>query len=428
MQQLIEFLSLSDPNVRFVVLGMVLLGASSGIVGSFTFLRKRALVGDAIAHSVLPGVCLAFMLWGTKNPLVLLVGATATGWLSLLAIDFITARSRIKSDAAIGLVLSVFFGVGIMLLTSIQKSGNATQSGLDKFLFGKAASMVGSDLYTFAALSVLLIVVVLLFFKEFRLISFDMPFAQAIGLPVRRLEVVLSTITVLAVAVGIQAVGVVLMAAMLITPATAARFWTDRLDVMVLLAAVFGALAGIFGAYVSYLAPSMPTGPWVVVVLSLIAFVSLLFAPQKGYVARRYMRWQHQQKIQDENVLKIFYHLGEKDQVFLQKRSLTDLQKQRQMPSPIIKKGLQRLTKKGWLTTAKDTWQLTDLGEKKAKRLVRIHRLWEVYLTQHLRIAADHVHNDAEAMEHIITPELERQLEKILNYPKKDPHDSEIPY
>ena len=326
IESLIEFFSFTDANVRYVVFGMILLGISAGMVGSFTLLRKRALVGDAIAHSVLPGVCLAFMFWGTKNPLVLLIGAVCTGWLSLIVIDFITKNSRIKADAAIGLVLSVFFGIGILLLTSIQQSGNAAQSGLDKFLFGNAASLIGSDMYVFASMSILLIIVILAFFKEFTLVSFDLEFANAIGLPVRSLEIALSSITVLAVAVGIQAVGVVLMAALLITPAAAARFWTDNISVMVILAAIFGAISGIVGAFVSYLAPSMPTGPWVVVVLSLIAIFSLLFAPQKGYIARFWSKRKYRLKMLEENVLKIFYHLGEKNGAFETKRKIADLQ------------------------------------------------------------------------------------------------------
>lgn len=429
IQSLLEFFSFADANVRYVVFGMILLGASAGMVGSFTLLRKRALVGDAIAHSVLPGVCLAFMFWGTKNPLVLLIGAVCTGWLSLIAIDFITKNSRIKADAAIGLVLSVFFGVGILLLTSIQQSGNAAQSGLDKFLFGNAASLIGSDMYVFASMSILLIIVILAFFKEFTLVSFDLEFANAIGLPVRNLEIALSSITVLAVAVGIQAVGVVLMAALLITPAAAARFWTDKLPIMVILAAIFGAISGVVGAFVSYLAPSMPTGPWVVVVLSLIAIFSLLFAPQKGYFARLWSKKQYRLKILEENVLKIFYHLGENSKDFETKRTLADLQKKRAIPTTEMQKGLQRLVKKSWITAInKDEFQLTKTGETKAKRLVRIHRLWEVYLSKHLNIAADHVHNDAEAMEHLITPELEKELEQFLNYPKADPHNKIIPY
>lgn len=429
MEHLIEFLSLSDPNVRYVVLGMVLLGICSGVVGSFTFLRKRALLGDAIAHSVLPGVCLAFMIGGTKNPLVLLIGATITGWLSLLVIDFISNRSRIKPDAAIGLTLSVFFGVGILLLTSIQGSGNAAQSGLDKFLFGKAASLIGSDVWVFAVLCVVMILVVIFFFKEFKLLSFDPDFAHSIGLPVRMLEIVLATITVLTVAVGIQAVGVVLMSAMLITPAAAARYWTNTLYKMVGLAAFFGAISGIAGAFVSYTESAMPTGPWVIVVLSLIAFFSMLVAPKRGVWAQYVLQKRNQNKIHQENVLKLFYHIAEKgDQQYRAARTLEELLSRREFPTAILKRTLASLTNKELLEkVGKETWKLTNEGEERGKRVVRLHRLWEVYLTQYLRIAPDHVHDDAEAMEHVITPELEAELDKLLDYPETDPHDSAIP-
>lgn len=179
MNSLLEFFSFSDPNIRFVVVGSILLTASSSLVGSFTFLNKKSLVGDAIAHAVLPGICLGFLLSGTKNPLILIIGAFITGWISLVLVEFITTRTRIKEDTAIGLILSVFFGVGIVLLTVIQKSGNASQSGLDHFLFGKAAALVGSDLYTFASVAVILLVFVFLLFKEFSLLAFDKDFAKA---------------------------------------------------------------------------------------------------------------------------------------------------------------------------------------------------------------------------------------------------------
>ena len=199
MDNFIYFFSFADPNVRYVVLGTVLIGISSAIVGCFTFLKKKALVGDAVSHSVLPGICLAFMIAGNKNPLILIIGAFATGWLSLVAIDFITARSKIKKDTAIGLILSVFFGFGILMLTVIQHSGNASQSGLDHFLFGKAASLVGDDLVIFSSMALVLIMSIVLLFKEFTIISFDQDFAQAIGFPVRALELALTTLTVLAV-------------------------------------------------------------------------------------------------------------------------------------------------------------------------------------------------------------------------------------
>ena len=428
INQIVEFFSFQDVNIRYVALGTVLLGISSATVGCFSFLRKKALVGDTIAHSILPGICLSFMIFETKDPLMLLLGAMVTGWLSVYIVDYISAKSKIKPDTAIGLTLSVFFGVGVLLLTHIQHSGNATQAGLDKFLFGKAASLVQNDVITFGIVSVLLIGTIILFFKQFSLISFDVHFAKTIGLPVRSFEIILSTITVLAVAIGIQTVGVVLMAAMLITPAAAARFWTDKLKVMIVIAAVIGAVSGLFGAFISYTAPSMPTGPWIVVVLSFIAIGSMLVAPKNGAISKVRKQKKNQKKILEDNILKLLYKLGEKENDFFKNRSITTLKNYREIPTNKFLKGLNILKKKNQVALVNDLWVLTEEGKKAGMRIVRIHRLWELYLTTYLRIAPDHVHEDAETIEHIITPEMELKLEHLLNFPTKDPHNVSIPY
>lgn len=428
MHSLLEFFSFSDPNIRFVAIGSVLLTASSAIVGSFTFLNKRALVGDAIAHAVLPGICLGFLLSGTKNPIFLIIGAFITGWISLVVVDFIIRKTRIKEDTAIGLVLSVFFGLGIVLLTVIQKSGNAAQSGLDHFLFGKAASLIGTDLYTFATVAVLLLVAVFLLFKEFALLAFDKDFGRAIGLPVRRIELVLTSLIVLAVVIGIQAVGVVLMAAILITPAAAARFWTDRIRVMFLLASIFGAVSGLAGAYISYVAPMMPTGPWIVIVISVIAFISFFLAPRRGVISRLIKQSTIRKTINDENVLKALYQLGEESKSFYLQRSVDEIIRRRKFERENLIAVLKRLRAQGYLEQTGHLWGLTEAGKVRGQRVVKMHRLWELYLTTEMRIAPDHVHEDADTIEHLLTPELEAELERVLNYPKTDPHSSEIPY
>ncbi|MEP3390433.1 MAG: iron chelate uptake ABC transporter family permease subunit [Reichenbachiella sp.] len=428
MEDLITFFSFQNPNIRFVTGGSVLLAISSALVGCFTFLKKKALVGDAVAHAVLPGICLAFLLSGTKNPIYLITGAFITGWLSLILIDVITRKSKIKEDTAIGLILSVFFGVGILLLTMIQHSGNAAQTGLDSFLFGKAAALVGDDLVIFSVISICLLLGVILLYKEFALISFDEDFAKSIGFPVKRLELALTTLTVLAVVTGIQAVGVVLMAAMLITPAAAARFWTNKLSIMLLLAAIFGAFSGVSGAYISYVAPSMPTGPWIVMVISMIALTSFFIAPEKGILYKLIRQSKIKKRILTENILKLFYQLGEMDSNFEEQRNIEQIQAKRPIRTPALLTGLNRLSQQGFLKHHKGSWQLTDQGQKKGQRIVKLHRLWEVYLTKYLRIAPDHVHEDADNIEHILTPELEARLEALLQYPTSDPHESVIPY
>ena len=283
---------ITDPNLAWILMGTMLLGISSGVIGCFAYLRKQALMGDALSHAALPGVCIAFMLTGMKSIPVFLVGAVIAGIISTFAIGYITRESRIKQDAALGIILTVFFGLGIMLLTKIQHGNYGNQSGLDTFLFGQAAGMVHSDVTAMAILCVLLIVATTLFFKEFKLVSFDPGFAKGIGLPVKWLEQAIMLLVVVAVVAGIQAVGVVLMSALLITPAVAARYWTNKLHVMVFLSGLFGAVSGLAGSLLSTMASNMPTGPLVVLSATFLFVVSLLFAPAKGLIAQARLRMQ----------------------------------------------------------------------------------------------------------------------------------------
>lgn len=290
-----------DPNTQWILLGCMLLGLSSGVLGSFAYLRKQSLMGDALAHAALPGICIAFILTGTKSVGGFLVGAAISGLIATFIIGFITRHSRIKQDSALGIVLSVFFGFGIVLLTWIQHSGSGNQSGLDKFLFGQAAALVAEDVRTMAIVSLALIAVCALLFKEFKLLSFDPGFARGIGMPVAFLDQLLMLLIVVAVVVGIQAVGVVLMAALLITPAVTARYWTDRLGVMTALSGLFGALSGFAGTWASTAADSLPTGPLSVLAATAWFTVSLLFAPRRGLLAKglqhRAARRQHLEQV-----------------------------------------------------------------------------------------------------------------------------------
>ncbi|MDB5274663.1 MAG: ABC-type Mn2+/Zn2+ transport system, permease component [Chitinophagaceae bacterium] len=418
-----DYFLLFNPNVVYVILGCLLMSVSASTVGTFTFLRKKSLVGDAVAHAILPGICLAFILNGTKNPLYLIPGAFLTGWLSTLLVDVLTRYSKIKQDAAISIVLSVFFGTGIWLLTVIQHSGMDNQSGLDAFLFGKAAALTSFDVWVFGLVALLLIAAVWAFYKEFQLLSFDKDFAQSIGYKIHLLELSLSGLTVLAVVTGIQAVGVVLMASLLIAPAATARFWTDKLHVMIFIAIVISSISAIVGASISYLAPQMPTGPWIVMVLSLTAVFTFVFAPQKGMVVKWFKQRHNQQLMLKENILKTFYYLTQtasdpKNPYF----NLSDIQKQRALSNDSLHKGIETLISEGYLEKEQEQYYtLTKEGLQQGKRVAHLHRLWELYLTEYLHIAPDHVHDDAETIEHVLTPELQARLETILGNPEIEP-------
>ena len=295
---------LQDYTFQTVALGSALLGIVSGVLGSFAVLRKQSLLGDGVSHSALPGVVMAFLLTGSKNTEVLLLGALLTGMMATVLIVSIVRTSRIKFDSALAVVMSVFFGLGMVLLTYAQKVPNANQAGLKRFIYGQASTLLQRDVVLMAVCGAVLLGTVILFWKEFKLLAFDPEFAQTIGFAPGKLNILLSFLIVLSIIIGLQTVGVVLMSAMLIAPAVAARQWSNRLSVMVILASVFGALSGVVGTLLSSAYRNLPTGPVIVVCITTIAVFSLLFAPGRGILFRIYRRYQSRiqfQKRRDEH-------------------------------------------------------------------------------------------------------------------------------
>src|SRR5687767_14200754 len=213
---------LFDYTLRTVALGAAALGIVAGALGTFAVLRRQSLLGDAISHAALPGIVLAFLLTGSKSTLVLVLGAALAGWLGTLVVMLVVRHSRVPEDSALGIVLSVFFGAGLVLLTYVQKLPDASQAGLDRFLFGQAATMLERDVVVIAALGSLALLAVALFWKEFKLLSFDPDFGESLGVPMRAIDILLTTFLVIAIVIGLQTVGVVLMSAMVIVPAAAA--------------------------------------------------------------------------------------------------------------------------------------------------------------------------------------------------------------
>lgn len=299
---------LFDYTVRTVALGSAALGAVSGTLGVFAVLRREALLGDAIAHAALPGIVLAFMLTGSKATLLLVAGAFAAGWLGMAFMRIVTRHTRVPSDSSLGIVLSVFFGIGLMLLTFIQRRPDAAQAGLETFLFGQAATLLQGDVLVIVALGSLSLAVVSLLWKEFKVLSFDPEFGGSLGFPMKRVELLLTTVLVLAIVIGLQTVGVVLMAAMIVAPAAAARQWTDRLGTMVWLAALLGGMAGAVGAVLSSTA-RLPTGPAIVLTASVLVVLSMALAPRRGLMWRRLRARRRRAAIRRDTVLADLYAL-----------------------------------------------------------------------------------------------------------------------
>lgn len=275
-----------DYTLRTVALGTAVLGIVSGALGAFAVLRRQSLLGDAMSHAALPGIVLAFLLTRSKTPIVLLLGAIISGWIAALLMSTTVRHTRIKQDSALGLALSVFFGFGLVLLTFVQRIPDAGQAGLNRYLFGQAATMLQQDIITMLLLGGVALALMALFWKEFKLLSFDPGFGASLGFPMRALDTLLTTLIVIAIVVGLQAVGVVLMSAMIVAPAAAARQWTNRLGVMVGLSALFGALSGVTGALLSSTGRGVATGPAIVLVASAIVLASLLLAPNRGLVSQ----------------------------------------------------------------------------------------------------------------------------------------------
>ena len=283
---LVQILTLlvTDYTLRYVSLGSAILGVASGALGCFVVLRRQSLVGAALSHAALPGIAIAFLIVGVKDQLSLLLGAGIAAWIGMLVIVGIVRTTRIKQDAALGIVLSTFFGFGVVLLTFIRGSPLAGQAGLDRYLFGQAAALIEQDVIILGAIGVACIAILALLFKEFKLLTFDQDFAASMGFKVKHLDILLTSLIVLAVVIGLQTVGVILMVAMLIAPAAAARQWTDNLKRMIVLSAVFGATSGLVGALVSSMAPRIPTGPVIILVVAVILVISFLFSAKRGYL------------------------------------------------------------------------------------------------------------------------------------------------
>lgn len=294
-----SFWRFDDSNALWVLVGCVLLGISASVVGSFAVLKKNALIGDALAHSALPGVMMAFILFETQSPLVVVFGAMFSSLLGLGLMSWLPKHTKIKPDAALAITLSFFFALGLMALSYIQGLNIAGKAGLDKILFGQAAAMLPSDLAVLSSVALGVLIVIALLFQKFRLVTFNRNYAWSIGISVGFYEALLALLIVLVVVIGLQIVGVVLMAAVLLVPVTAARFWHPQLAAILWIAALIGGFSGMVSANISYLAPSTPTGPWMVLVLAAFFVVSLIFAPYQGWLAR-YLRQASWRKKHDE--------------------------------------------------------------------------------------------------------------------------------
>lgn len=424
--EIVDVLLLRNYNTRLVVMCTMLLGAACGLMGGFLLLRRRSLMGDTLSHATLPGVCSAFligvMLGGQGKSLpFLLLGATVTGVLGCMTVLFIRTHSRIKDDAAMGIVLSVFFGAGVSLLTIVMKLPEGAAAGLESFIYGKTASMVLSDFSLLAVLTLCVLSLSVLLFKEFRLLCFDEAYAATQGWPVKWLDMLLLALVTAVTVAGLQAVGLILIIAFLIIPAAAARFWTDRLDRMLVLAVMIGAASGWLGATVSALRPNLPAGALIVLVAAIFFVFSMLFGVKRGVLVRVMRQLALKRSVGRQHMLRALYEILEADgacarEMRIRAVPFRQVRGRRTWSDRQLRRCLRRGYHEGLIDalTPEDAIVLTAAGLQAAAQVTRNHRLWELYLIEYADVATSRVDRDADAVEHILGEKLVALLEAKL--------------
>lgn len=428
--QIRRFITFSDRGLRLSLIGAILFGAVCGLLGSFIVVRKMALFGDAISHAVLPGVALGFLWSMSKDPVAILIGATLAGLAGSLLVGAIRRTTRIKQDAALGIVLASFFAIGLCLIRIIQNNEGASKiTGLKSYLFGDVAVLDRYDVIIMGVVTISTVILFGLLYRPFLAISFDRQFAVSIGYPVRILEALFQMFLAFAIVISLQAVGVVLVSAMLITPAATAYLLVDRMHRMVWIAMGIGIVSAIIGVFLSFLGSNLPTGPFMVLSASSIFTMAYLFSPKYGRFTK-WLRYRNRaKKVREENSLKSIYHVLERRGMESSGNRvlITDLSSHRKMSVTKIFKEIKNMERSGLINLEGNSVSLTDDGFEKARSVVRNHRLWELYLTNEANYASDHVHDDAEKVEHFLSEEEVSELESYLDYPQKDPHGKPIP-
>jgi manganese/zinc/iron transport system permease protein len=410
-------------NTVIVLLGAGALGTAAGVVGSFAVLRRRALVGDAAAHAAFPGLCGAFLLLHERNFALLLLGGMLSALAGVAFLSWLQKNTRTKADAAMGLTLSSLFGLGIVLSRIIQDDPSGRQAGLDAFLLGKTAGMVTQDLMIILIVGVHVIGLAALLYKEFLLVSFDPDFGSAQGWPVLALDLLLLGLIVVTTIIGLPAVGVVLMAAMLILPGVSARFWTERLGAMLWLAAAFGLVIGMAGVGLSAQFQRFPAGPLIILTGATLFLFSMLFAPRRGVLARWWQVHRTNRRIARQNLLRALYELSESRLAERPPVPFDGLLLRRSWSRQQVARLLHAARAAGEVEAAGGGWRLTERGLAAGAQTVRAHRLWELYLVHQAHIQADHVDRDADEAEHLLSPDVVQQLEQLLAQTGQLPRD-----
>ncbi|TYP70851.1 metal ABC transporter permease [Aquimarina intermedia] len=364
---LLEYIELvfTDYTLRTITMGTAVLGAICGMLGSFAVLRKQSLLGDAISHAALPGIAIAFLIIETKSNSIFLLGALISGLVGTFWIRGITRKTHLKSDTALGLILSLFFGFGMLLLTYIQKIPNAHQAGLANYLFGQAATLMEADVWLMTVVTGISLIVLLLFWKELKLLLFDSDYTKTLGFNVQFLDILITSFIVIAIVLGLQTVGVVLMSAMLLAPAAAARQWTNSLGIMVILAAIIGASSGIVGTAISASQNNLSTGPVIVLVAATFVLFSFIFSPKRGLLFREIRFRKNRNDLELHKTLSFMYNIAKTHKNISHPHAIKILNNFQ----GFSKRSLKELADKDYIQLKRNTWSMTEAGFNTASNL-----------------------------------------------------------
>lgn len=395
----------------------VLVGIACGVLGCFVVLRRMALIGDALSHAVLPGVVIAFMLTGNTGIIGLFLGALIAGLVTAGLIRLVSQYSRTKEDSSIGIVFTAFFAIGIILISSL---GRGTHFDLQCFLFGDPLAVGLDDLKMMAVVTPTVLIVIVLLYHPLKLASFDPVVAATMGISVTAIHYLLMGLLSATVVAGLKTTGVILVVAMVITPASAAYQLTNRLWIMLLLAGVFGATAGAAGMSVAFITNS-PTGPAMVLVATIIFGATMLFSPGHGLLFRTLRQRQVRRHIDGEDVLKALARLADGGQP----STVDAVTGATGLSSGRVAGSMRALQNERLLAVADGVVTMTPSGHDRAVGLVRAHRLWESYLADEVGIGTDDLHDQAERLEH--AHEFADDIDAELGYPRRDPHGTVIP-
>ena len=393
-----------------------------GVLGCFVVLRRMALIGDALSHAVLPGVVIALLLTGSTGVPGLLLGALSAGLLTAVLVNLVSRYSRTKEDSAIGIVFTALFALGIILISSLPRG---THFDLKCFLFGDPLAVGPDDFWMMASIGAAVLVIVGLLYHPLKLVSFDPVVAAAMGLPVAILHYLLMGMLSATVVAGLKATGVVLVVAMLITPASAAYQLSNRLASMLFLSGLFGAVSAAAGMSLAFVT-NAPTGPAMVVVATVLFGLAMFFSPTHGVLFDWLRRWRLSQHIAEEDLMRAVYKLSEESRAPGSPSSnIVNVARETHLSVRHVQSLLKKRNVRELVQLRHKCLTLTEAGVRRAAEMVRAHRLWESYLADQAKLPPEFIHEAADRLEH--AHELSDEVDAALGHPKRDPHGAVIP-